>query len=89
MRVAFGPICRTRLAAGRDGTYVSAMPEATDPRQLAELCRRLANVPTSGGHRADRVLVALADKLDREAPSVERPAFEPPQRGPRKPRRQK
>jgi hypothetical protein len=43
------------------------MQQATDPRQLADLCRRLANVPTSGGYRADRVLNELADKLDREA----------------------
>ena len=34
---------------------------------MAELCRRLASIPTSGGHRADRVLRALAGKLDREA----------------------
>jgi hypothetical protein len=48
------------------------MQQATDPRKLAELCRRLANVPTSGGHRADRVLHALAAKLDREAEFAER-----------------
>jgi hypothetical protein len=47
------------------------MQQATDPRQLAELCRRLANIPTSGGHRADRVLEALASKLDREAEFAE------------------
>jgi hypothetical protein len=51
-----------------------AMQQTTDPRQLADLCRRLANVPTSGGHRADRVLEALAAKLDREAALAERVA---------------
>jgi hypothetical protein len=54
-----------------------AMQQATDPRQLAELCRRLANVPTSGGHRADRVLYTLAAKLDREAVLAERMIAEP------------
>jgi hypothetical protein len=54
-----------------------AMQQATDPRQLAELCRRLANVPTSGGHRADRVLHALAAKLDHEAALAERMTAEP------------
>jgi len=56
------------------------MPQATDPGQLAKLCRRLANIPTSGGHRADRVLQALADKLDREASFAQRTAPEPAER---------
>jgi hypothetical protein len=38
---------------------------------MAQLCRRLASVPTSGGHRADRVLQALAGKLEREAALAE------------------
>jgi hypothetical protein len=35
-------------------------------RKLADLYRRMASIPTSGGHRADRALVVLAAKLDRE-----------------------
>jgi hypothetical protein len=56
------------------------MQQATDPRQIAKLCRRLANIPTSGGHRADRVLQALADKLDHEASFAEPPAPEAAER---------
>jgi hypothetical protein len=62
------------------------MQQAIDPRQIAKLCRRLANIPTSGGHRADRVLQALADKLDREASFAEPPALQPPERDARKAR---
>ena len=39
----------------------------TDLRREADLCRRISRVPTAGGHRADEVLRALADKFDREA----------------------
>ena len=49
-----------------------AMPRATHLRKTAELCRQLAGIPTSGGHRADRVLLALAEKLEREAIAIER-----------------
>jgi hypothetical protein len=59
------------------------MQQTSDPRQLAELCRRLASVPTSGGHRADRVLFALADKLDREAAQAKPPAARAPKSDPR------
>lgn len=30
-----------------------------------DLCRRLASVPTSGGRMEDRLLLALADELER------------------------
>ena len=36
-------------------------------RRKAALCRRAARIPTSGAGSADRVLVALAEKLEHEA----------------------
>ena len=57
------------------------MPNPADPRQIAELCRRLASIPTSGGHRADRALHVLAGKIEHEAGLAgERLAPEPPKR---------
>ena len=43
------------------------MDRATDLRRLADLCNRMAEIPTSGGHSADRWLLTLAEKLRREA----------------------
>jgi hypothetical protein len=43
------------------------MTTAKDREQLADLCRRLASIPTEGGHCADRELLKLAEKLEREA----------------------
>jgi hypothetical protein len=45
------------------------MQKSTGLRQKAKLLRRIASVPTWGGHHADRELLALADKLDHEAAS--------------------
>ena len=51
-------------------------------RRKATLCRRAANTPTAGAGSADRLLVALAEKLEHEAlqreqqlqaPSLSRP----------------
>ncbi len=42
------------------------MSKALHLRKLAALYRRTASIPTSGGHRADRALLVLAGKLDRE-----------------------
>ena len=47
------------------------MNRATDLRRMAELCKRMAAVPTSGGHRTDRLLVTLAEQLDYEAARLE------------------
>jgi hypothetical protein len=47
------------------------MNRATDLRRIANLCRRVAAVPTAGGHRADRLLVTLAEQLDHEAAMLE------------------
>lgn len=40
-------------------------------RQKAALYRRLAAIKTSGGHLADRVLLANAEKLESEAAALE------------------
>jgi hypothetical protein len=47
------------------------MNRAADLRRKANLYKRLAKVPTSGGHRSDRLLLTLADELDREAEELE------------------
>jgi hypothetical protein len=36
-------------------------------RRKAKMCRRAAAIPTQGGHNADKVLLTLADELEREA----------------------
>lgn len=48
--------------------------EAVELNRKADLCRRAARVPTSGGHHADRLLLALAERLEREAKTTETPA---------------
>jgi hypothetical protein len=42
------------------------MRDADDRRRKAQLYRRLASIPTEGGHAADRALQVLAAKLERE-----------------------
>jgi hypothetical protein len=41
-------------------------------RRKAELCRRAASIPTSGSGNADRILLALAEQLERDAALRER-----------------
>jgi hypothetical protein len=41
-------------------------------RRKAALCRRSANVPTSGSGNADRILMALAEQLEHDAALRER-----------------
>jgi hypothetical protein len=36
-------------------------------RRKAALCRRAASIPTSGSGNADRILVGLAEQLERDA----------------------
>ena len=36
-------------------------------RRKAALCRRAASIPTSGSGNADRILLALAEQLERDA----------------------
>ena len=47
------------------------MPDARELRRGAALCRRMASIPTAGGHRADRILVQLAQKLEHAAREAE------------------
>ena len=47
------------------------MPKiATNLRQQAALCRRLAEIPTSGDRLADRALLDLAETLEHEAAAL-------------------
>jgi hypothetical protein len=39
--------------------------------QQADLCGRVASIPTKGGHCEDRVLLAVADELEREAEALD------------------
>jgi hypothetical protein len=41
-------------------------------RRKAALCRRAASIPTSGSGNADRILLALAEQLERDAALHER-----------------
>ena len=47
------------------------MSKGADLRHEASQYKRLAAIRTSGGHRADRLLLALAEELDREAAELE------------------
>ena len=47
------------------------MPQGTELRQKASLYRRMASVPTEGGRREDRVLLVMADRLEREAAELD------------------
>jgi len=47
------------------------MKNFQDRKQLANLCRKLASVPTEGGHQADRVLLTLAEELELEIASAD------------------
>ena len=47
------------------------MSDVAALRGKSALFRRIASIPTSGGHSADRVLLHLAERLDHEAASAE------------------
>lgn len=47
--------------------------EITTLRAQAARCRLAASTSTNGGHLADRALIDLADKLEREAAELEEP----------------
>jgi hypothetical protein len=52
-----------------------SLPHMVDPlslRREAALYRRLASVPTSGGWNADRLLIAIAGRLEQKAAAAER-----------------
>jgi hypothetical protein len=50
---------------------VLLVPKAVFLRQQADLCRRIASIPTEGGRREDRVLLTVADDLERQAAALE------------------
>jgi hypothetical protein len=47
------------------------MPQRIELREKASLYRRLASIPTEGGHDEDRLLLAVADQLEREAAELD------------------
>jgi hypothetical protein len=47
------------------------MPERAALRQKAQLYRRLATIPTNGGRNEDRVLLEVADDLERKAAELD------------------
>src|SRR5215813_9796972 len=36
----------------------------------AQMCRRAASIPTTGGHSSDRILLDLAEQLERDAAAL-------------------
>jgi hypothetical protein len=48
------------------------MPQRIELREKASLYRRLASIPTEGGHDEDRLLLAVAEQLEREAAELDR-----------------
>lgn len=57
----------------RETTRGTPVTEASHLRQKADPFRRVASIPTEGGRLEDRVLLVLADDLEREAAMLEEP----------------
>jgi hypothetical protein len=57
------------------------MSRKTELQQQARLARWVARVPTEGGHIEDRVLLAVAYQLEREAARLEEISPPPPRHG--------
>ena len=57
------------LLKGQMGTIM--VRQVLELRRTAALCRRAAAVPTSGAQSVDRILVVLAEQLERDALSRE------------------
>ena len=49
-----------------------AVPNPTDLREKAALCRRAAAQSTNGGHLEDLILLGIAADLERRAAELER-----------------
>jgi len=47
-------------------------------RRQALLCRRAARIPTSGAALLDKILVALAEQLERDAATLEQESADDP-----------
>lgn len=58
------------------------MPRRTELREQASIYRRLAGMPTEGGREEDRILLAVADKLEREATELDQQLASHPLPGP-------
>jgi hypothetical protein len=48
------------------------MSKAAQLREKAALYRRAASIPTEGSHDTDRLLIKLAEDLEREAEALEK-----------------
>jgi hypothetical protein len=47
------------------------MSKAAQLRQKAALCRRAASIPTEGSNHTNRLLLDIAERLEREAAALE------------------
>jgi hypothetical protein len=47
------------------------MSQVDHLRERASLYRQIANVPTEGGHHEDRILLDVANQLERKAEELE------------------
>src|SRR5271165_3050826 len=68
--VAAGRRSDSPRAGIHTGVFMPA--QVRELRRKAALCRRAASVPTSGSGNADRILLALAEQLERDAALRER-----------------
>jgi hypothetical protein len=65
------PTTFARWVSARAADNGGLMSRVTDLRRMADLCKRMASIRTSGGHEANRRLLVLADSLGREAARLE------------------
>jgi hypothetical protein len=63
--------CLSGLDAMEIGDPGQRVGRAKELRRQAALARQAASVPTSGSGRVDRLLVVLADQLERDASILE------------------
>ena len=61
--------CAKFSSRAKMGTIM--VKQVLELRRTAALCRRAAAIPTSGAQSVDRILVALAEQLERDALSRE------------------
>ena len=71
-RVCLRPV-GVRIARAPVFTWgIFMVAQVREFRRKAALCRRAASIPTSGSGNADRILLALAEQLERDAALRER-----------------
>ena len=61
----------------RPDARILGMGSVHDLRKQASLCRKAAGAPTEGGHRTNRMLIWMAEQLERQAEELEREAPSP------------